>query len=89
MADLDDTVLAEGLEQLDRLDLRAALPGLSLPVLILHGAADRVIPVQAAEYLAAALPSARLVVHPDSLAGHDLPLRAADWVREQGVLRGM
>lgn len=89
VAELDDTVLAEGLEQLDRLDLRAALPGLSLPVLILHGAADRVIPVQAAEYLAAALPSARLVVHPDSLAGHDLPLRAADWVREQGVLRGM
>ncbi len=87
-ASLDDAALAQGLEQLDRLDLRHELAGIRTPTLILHGAADRVIPVQAGEFLAAAMPAATLVVHPDPLAGHDLPLREAAWIREHADLRG-
>lgn len=85
---LSDAALADGLDQLDRLDVREALARITVPVLVLHGTADRVIPVQAAEYLVAALPAATLVVHPDPTAGHDLPLNAAGWIRDQLAHRG-
>ncbi len=57
-----------GLDLLAGTDLRAALPGVRLPVLLLHGEADAICPVGAAHALAALLPSARLVTFP--AAGH-------------------
>ena len=53
-----------GLEVLARADLRAVLPRLALPTLLLHGQADAICPIGAAQALAAALPSARLVALP-------------------------
>ncbi|PIS19816.1 MAG: response regulator [Zetaproteobacteria bacterium CG12_big_fil_rev_8_21_14_0_65_55_1124] len=56
-----------GLQLLDELDLRTDLPGISLPALVVHGAADTVTPVGAAHYLAAQLPAATLRI---MQAGH-------------------
>jgi pimeloyl-ACP methyl ester carboxylesterase len=39
-----------------------------VPVLVVHGAADRMVPVQQAEWLAAHVPGARSIVVPE--AGH-------------------
>jgi 3-oxoadipate enol-lactonase len=52
----------------DRPDSTPDLFGLDVPVLIVHGAEDQLIPVAEAEAMAAALPSAKLVVVPG--AGH-------------------
>lgn len=73
--------LRAGLRDLATLDMRAILPAIRTPVLLLHGAFDRVIPVETAHAMAAKLPNARLRIHPE--AGHDLPLAHRDWVIEQ------
>ena len=49
-------------------DLRAELSKIAQPTLILHGQADALVPVQAAQGLAKALPNAKLVLLPG--AGH-------------------
>ena len=49
-------------------DLRAELSKITQPTLILHGQADALVPVQAAQGLAKALPNAKLVLLPG--AGH-------------------
>ncbi|MFZ2095873.1 MAG: alpha/beta hydrolase [Anaerolineales bacterium] len=46
------------------------------PVLIVHGAKDRIVPVKNAHLLKAKLPQARLVIFPD--AGHAAPIQFAD-----------
>jgi pimeloyl-ACP methyl ester carboxylesterase len=45
------------------------LSRLSLPVLVVGGALDRLLPVANQRYLAAALPNARLRVYPDAAHG--------------------
>jgi len=52
----------------DRPDSTPDLPALDIPVLILHGAEDQLIPLAEAEAMQAALPKAKLVVVPG--AGH-------------------
>lgn len=49
-------------------DTEARVPSLRMPVLILHGARDRVVPAHNAELLAEKIPGARLHIFPD--AGH-------------------
>jgi pimeloyl-[acyl-carrier protein] methyl ester esterase len=61
-------VLAAGLEWLRSTDLRAQLPSISQPALVIHGARDAVTPCAAGEALAALLPHAQLEVIAD--AGH-------------------
>ncbi len=56
-----------GLQLLDELDLRAALPDISLPTLVVHGQADAVAPVGAAQYLAGQMSAATLNI---MQAGH-------------------
>lgn len=57
------------LSQLNRAaDLRPELGRVSQPTLILHGSADAIVPVQAAHWLAQALPNARLKIFEG--AGH-------------------
>jgi pimeloyl-[acyl-carrier protein] methyl ester esterase len=53
-----------GLDLLTGIDLRAALPAVTHPALLLHGEADAIVPVGAARALAALLPAARLVTFP-------------------------
>ena len=53
-------MLAKGLDWLRDADLRAAVPGIVTPALIVHGDCDPLMPVAAGEWLAAQLPEARL-----------------------------
>ena len=57
-----------GLQLLDDTDLRAALPSLDLPIRLLHGADDALIPASAAVAMSDALPQGRLTLLDD--CGH-------------------
>lgn len=57
-----DSALAAGLRVLAETDLRAELPQLRQPVLLIHGDGDALMPLQAARWLAQALPDARLLI---------------------------
>lgn len=60
--------LLAGLEYLEQRDLRGLLPDITLPVRVIHGAADAICPFSAGEYLAEHLPAAELICLPD--CGH-------------------
>ncbi|MGH2514515.1 MAG: alpha/beta fold hydrolase [Ktedonobacterales bacterium] len=62
-------------------DATSRLSQLHTPVLVVHGEADPLIPIQNGRYLAAHIPGARLVEYPDT--GH-IPIieRAGDFNRE-------
>jgi pimeloyl-[acyl-carrier protein] methyl ester esterase len=60
--------LQAGLDLLRDTDLRAELPLINIPAQLIHGARDKLVPLAAAQYLAARLPHARLAVLP--AAGH-------------------
>ena len=63
--------LVEGLEYLLTSDVRKTIPNLGIPVLLLHGSDDRIIPPTASEWLHEHLPDSQLkVYHP---SGHALP----------------
>jgi pimeloyl-ACP methyl ester esterase len=64
----DAAAALAGLDLLAREDLRAALPAVDLPVLVLHGDRDPICPVGAGRATATAIPGARLVELPG--AGH-------------------
>jgi pimeloyl-[acyl-carrier protein] methyl ester esterase len=70
--------LLEGLDLLDRLDVRCELPMLRVPSLWLSGRRDRLVPAGAMPAAAALAPNARSVVIPH--AGHAPFLGAADTV---------
>jgi pimeloyl-[acyl-carrier protein] methyl ester esterase len=76
-----DDVLAAGLTVLARADVRAALPRMRQPTLVLHGAHDRIVPLAAGRRLAAALPNAsfsllRTCAHAPFLSQPDRVARA-------------
>ena len=52
------------LEMVDDTDVRATLPAISVPTLVLHRVDDRIVPVQHARYLAEHIPGARYVELP-------------------------
>lgn len=60
-----------------RRELNAMLEGLQVPVLLLHGEKDRLVPVSAARYAAARNPSWRLEVAEN--VGHVPQLEAPEW----------
>ena len=70
----------------DRYDNTAKLPRIAVPVLLLHGAADRLIPVDQARQLHAAKPGARLHIVPGY--GHELAYQRVaqalelDWLNQ-------
>jgi len=66
-----------GLDELAALDLRAAASRLRVPVLVLHGARDRVFPPAVARATASLLQRPTLHIH--EWAGHDLPLMETGW----------
>ena len=72
--------LADGLTLLACTDLRASLPRIEQPCLLIHGEHDALMPVAAATAMALALPHSRLEILRGS--GHALPLsRSADCAR--------
>lgn len=75
----DPATLAAGLHYLDEASLLGRLEEVRCPVRMLHGGADRLIPVAAAETLAAALPDADLTVWEE--AGHAPHLTQPDRFR--------
>jgi pimeloyl-ACP methyl ester esterase len=56
--------LQAGLDVLAREDLRAALPAVDLPALLLHGEEDAICPAGASRAMAAAMPRARAEILP-------------------------
>jgi len=62
--------LHAGLDLLDGLDLRDSLADISVPTLVVHGRNDAIVPVGAAELLAARIPDARLHLLPAGHAPH-------------------
>jgi pimeloyl-[acyl-carrier protein] methyl ester esterase len=80
-SDFTDEELMRGLKFLDEMDLRDALTNIDLPVLLVHGTHDHIIPVEASIYLRDHLPDARLLIHEG--AGHDLPAREYAWLAKQ------
>jgi pimeloyl-[acyl-carrier protein] methyl ester esterase len=56
------SMLVQTLRWLQTTDLRAMLPEITQPALVIHGDRDRIAPPAAAEYLAAQLPRARLAL---------------------------
>lgn len=72
--------LADGLTLLACADLRASLPRIEQPCLLIHGEHDALMPVAAARAMSLALPNSRLEILHGS--GHALPLsRSADCAR--------
>lgn len=72
----DPAALQVGLQWLANTDLRADLPAITVPALVLHGSHDRLVPPAAAKFLAQQLPAARLALIPS--AGHAPFLSHAD-----------
>lgn len=76
--------LTAGLRYLQERDLRRILPGVGVPVCLLHGDCDRIIPVDCARYMQSAIPEARL----DEVQGgshallHTAPFRVAGFIRD-------
>jgi len=66
--DISDQALLEGLDILEKVDLRPILSSISVPVLILHGENDHLCPVQAGRYMHQHIGSSQLKIFPD--CGH-------------------
>lgn len=60
----DQAGVFAGLEILRQTDLRSLLPAISTPSLVVHGAADRIIPLAAGRFLAEYIAAAQLSVVP-------------------------
>jgi pimeloyl-ACP methyl ester carboxylesterase len=76
--------LTAGLAYLQQKDLRCVLPEIDIPVRLIHGDSDRVIPVECARYMQGKLPEARLIeIHGGSHALlYTAPFRVAGFIRE-------
>ena len=72
VASTTPAALESGLKILARSDLRRGLTSLRIPVHLIHGDGDALMPVAAARWMADLLPAARLTVLGNS--GHALPL---------------
>jgi pimeloyl-ACP methyl ester carboxylesterase len=79
------------LEMNMRVDVRALLPAVSVPTVVLHSKEDSVIPIGNARYLAAHIPGARLVeIDGDDhafLRHTDAICDAVEWVKAQAPQR--
>ena len=62
--------LRGGLQLLDQLDLRAEIFDIHVPALVVHGAADAVTPLGAAQFLAERMPAATLRIMQSGHAPH-------------------
>ncbi len=70
---LDLPALHQGLDYLRQTDLRTLIPSISIPVLIMHGTQDQIIPIGAAQWLHDNLPQSEFISyegHGHALAAH-------------------
>jgi pimeloyl-[acyl-carrier protein] methyl ester esterase len=70
---LDLPALHQGLDYLRKTDLRTLIPSISIPVLIMHGTQDQIIPIGAAQWLHNHLPQSEFISykgHGHALAAH-------------------
>lgn len=74
------TVLADDLGYLIDTDLREAVPDINIPVLLLHGTEDSMIPSTASVWLHEHLPESQLELFPGE--GHALALQNPDLIAE-------
>jgi pimeloyl-[acyl-carrier protein] methyl ester esterase len=65
---ISDQALLEGLAILESTDLRPVLPGLAMPVLIIHGDGDKICPIKAGLFMHRQIPRSRLDTFPS--CGH-------------------
>lgn len=63
--------LVHGLHYLQRIDLKDRLKALEIPILIIHGRKDRIVPWQAGKWLNRSLTKSRIIIHEG--VGHDIP----------------
>lgn len=75
--------LRTGLKYLLEADLRTQVRQLPVPILLLHGKKDVVIPWQASQWMADVLKKRRLALFDDF--GHDLPVRHPEAVAEEAL----
>ncbi len=75
--------LLDGLEYLQKADVRGMLAGLDIPALILHGGEDKIIPWEAGQYAANKMQKSIWVLKDG--AGHDLPLRHPGFIAERAA----
>jgi pimeloyl-ACP methyl ester carboxylesterase len=77
-----DAFLRQQQAVVQRADLRSMLPSIACPTAIIHGAGDRLIPISAAEEMAAALPTAQFTVVEGAghFLFHEQPTAARDAV---------
>ncbi|MBN1515933.1 alpha/beta fold hydrolase [Candidatus Sumerlaeota bacterium] len=73
--------LEVGLDYLINVDLRTSLDAITMPALMLHGDQDRILPVEAGEWLQKQIPQAQWSILAGQ--GHALPLSAADEAARQ------
>ncbi len=78
--DVPQSVLLNGLDELENTDLRDSVSEIRVPVLILHAADDRIVPVAASYWLQRHLPNARLVEFPHG--GHAFFLQHANEIAD-------
>ncbi|MCX6993921.1 MAG: alpha/beta hydrolase [Kiritimatiellaeota bacterium] len=71
---LDHSELLQGLDYLQRIDLRNGLNQISLPTLVVHGREDGIVPWQAGEWLSRALAASQWRCYENY--GHALPIQA-------------
>ena len=73
-AELDINGLKDGLYYLKETDLRKLIPRIEIPILIMHGKDDKIIPIGAAEWLDENLQKSELIIYEGmghALAAHD------------------
>lgn len=71
-------VLNEGLVYLSKFDVRKELESVTVPVLVVHGRQDKIVPWQAGEYVSAGVACSKLCVHDDE--GHRIPVDSPELV---------
>lgn len=68
---MDPLALSDGLQYLGAKDLRGAASAVKIPVLIMHGKLDEIVPAEAGTLLAGMLPSSKIRIYDGY--GHALP----------------
>jgi pimeloyl-[acyl-carrier protein] methyl ester esterase len=74
IAQLNRSELLQGLDYLQRMDVRNGLDKQTIPTLVVHGREDRIVPWQAGEWLSRALAVSHWRCHAG--LGHALPIQA-------------